>query len=64
LRTEKTIDPSGGTPGVWQATTNAADNRFNLSYLLNVGPAGAPTCVPPPPANDTCATAANLPLAP
>jgi len=58
----RAVTSGSAVGGPWTVTT-AADNRFNCSYLLNVGPATATNCLPPAPANDTCATATPLNLA-
>ncbi len=54
---------TAGVGGAWTRYINQIGaNANNMSYLLNVGPVTATNCNVQPPANDTCATAATLPL--
>ncbi len=52
---------TAGVAGTWGLTQPPNTQTQNLSFLLNVGPMVLPNCVPPP-ANDACAGAINLPL--
>jgi len=53
---------AAGVVGAWQNAANIGANANNMSFLLNLGPVVPTTCALPTPPNDTCASAAPLPL--